>query len=361
MELPSGIFHYAPLGSCLSYDRFLLPSGLSDLVATHLRGAGSARCDLAFGLDSDTHGRERLRIHAIRRLTGDAKAAALATALFAIHPLQAEAVAWVSSISEPLLTIFVVLSVYFYAVRKGPISPVSLLFAALAILTKETGIVTLALIFAYEWTRSSIKNALMGAVPYVVPTLLCVGLRVNALGHSGAGRPPIMTVEHMILTLPHVLAAYGAHLLWPVHLSVCYTVPIQIEPQVWPVFVTLVGVAAVIWALCYCPRDARLGAAWFAITLAPGLSLRYLNQGDFVHDRYLYLPSVGLAIMAAVWLSRVKFTLPRVIAASALVLVLCVGTSFNLRIWQDEFSLFHRAIETAPKIPLSKFPWLLPI
>ncbi len=170
-----------------------------------------------------------------------------------------------------------------------------------------------------------------------------------------------MTVEHMILTLPHVLAAYGAHLLWPVHLSVCYTVPIQIEPQVWPVFVTLVGVAAVIWALCYCPRDARLGAAWFAITLAPGLSLRYLNQGDFVHDRYLYLPSVGLAIMAAVWLSRVKFTLPRVIAASALVLVLCVGTSFNLRIWQDEFSLFHRAIETAPKIPLSKFPWLLPI
>ena len=224
----------------------------------------------------------------------------------------------------------------------------------MAILTKETGIVTLALIFAYEWTRSTVKDALIGAVPYVVPALLCLGLRVNALGHSGAGRPPIMSVEHMILTLPRVLGTYGAHLLWPVHLSECYAVPIQIEPIVWPLFVVIIVVAALIWSLCYCPRDVRLGAAWFAITLAPALSLRYLNPGDFVHDRYLYLPSVGLAIMAAVWLSRVKFTLPRVIAASALVLVLCVGTRLNLRIWQDEFSLFHRAIETAPQNPFVK-------
>jgi len=88
-------------------------------------------------------------------------------------------------------------------------------------------------------------------------------------------------------------------------------------------------VAGLIWAIRYCPADARLGAAWFAITLAPSLSLRYLNPGYFAHDRSLYLRSVGLGLMAAVWLSRVKFNLPRVIAASALVLVLYAGIRSN--------------------------------
>jgi hypothetical protein len=293
----------------------------------------------------------------IRRLTGAVKdatlAATLAAGLFALHPIQTEAVAWVSSVSESLLTVFVVISVYFYAGRKGPISAVSLLFAALAMFTKETGIVTLALIFAYEWTRSSIKDAMIGSAPYLLPALLYLAFRINALGQLGSGRPPIMSVEHMILTWPRVLAAYGAHLLWPVHLSVCYEDPIE-KTAVWPLILLIIVVAGLIWAIRYCPRNARLGAAWFAITLAPALSLRYLNPGDFVHDRYLYLPFVGLALMAAVWLSRVKFDFPRVIAAAAVVLVLCVGTRLNLRIWQNEISLFGRAIETAPQNPFAK-------
>jgi tetratricopeptide (TPR) repeat protein len=84
------------------------------------------------------------------------------------------------------------------------------------------------------------------------------------------------------------------------------------------------------------------------------MSLRYLNQGDFVHDRYLYLPSAGLALMVAVWLSRVKFDLPRVVAASLIALTLCLGMSLNLRIWQNEISLFNRAVETSPGNPFVK-------
>jgi protein O-mannosyl-transferase len=73
-------------------------------------------------------------------MTGDFTRAALAAGLFAIHPIHTEAVAWISSAADPLLTIFLVLSVYFYADRKGPISFVSLLFATLAMFTKEAGI-----------------------------------------------------------------------------------------------------------------------------------------------------------------------------------------------------------------------------
>ena len=75
----------------------------------------------------------------IRRLIGDWKGAVLSAGLFAIHPIHSETIAWVSSVSEPLFTIFAVLCVYYYIERKGVISIVSLLFAALAMFTKRDG------------------------------------------------------------------------------------------------------------------------------------------------------------------------------------------------------------------------------
>src|SRR5208282_528804 len=131
----------------------------------------------------------------ILRLTGDWKASALSAGLFAIHPIHAEAIAWISSVSEPLLTMFMVLCVYYYAGRKGPISAVSLLFAVLAMFTKETGIVAPALILAYEWTRSNFKHAVAGAVPYMIPALLFFSLRMNALGTFNPKAPSHMRVS----------------------------------------------------------------------------------------------------------------------------------------------------------------------
>lgn len=288
----------------------------------------------------------------IRRLTGNFTTAALAAALFALHPIHTEAVAWVSSVEDPLLTIFAVLAVYFYAGRKGPISFISLLFAALAVFTKEAGIVVPALILAYEWTRSNLKNALLGSAPYCLPVLLYVALRMNALGSLTTGVPPNMSVREMIFTWPAVLAAYARHLLWPVHLSVSYNV--AIGSALWPLLLLAIVIAGLVWFLRDCSPDVRFGAAWFAITLAPALGIRYLLTGDYVHDRYLYLPSVGLALMIAVALSKIRFTLAWVVGGCALALALCFATRSDLRIWQNDISLFQRAVETAPGNPYAK-------
>ena len=73
-----------------------------------------------------------------------------------------------------MLAVLVVLSVWFYKRKKGPISAASLLCAAAAMLTKETGMVVLLLILAYEWSRSDFRKALTAAAPYALPTLLCL-------------------------------------------------------------------------------------------------------------------------------------------------------------------------------------------
>jgi len=288
----------------------------------------------------------------VYRMTGDFIHAALATALFAIHPIHTEPVAWISSAADPLLTIFLVLSVYFYIDRKGPISFLSLLFTTLAMFTKEAGIVAPALILAYEWTQSGFKKAIAGVVPYFLPALLYMAFRMNALGNLATGVPPNMSVGAMVLTWPRVLAVYAAHLAWPFHLSVCYDVPI--ETARWPLLLLIVAVAALTWAIRGSSANVRFGAAWFAITLVPSLGLRYLLTGDYVHDRYLYLPSFGLVLVFAVWLSRVRWTPAQVVIAGAITLAFCLGTRSNLRIWQNDVSLFQRAVETAPRNPYAK-------
>ncbi len=283
----------------------------------------------------------------LRRLTGNFQGAALGTLLFAIDPIHTEPVAWVSSCGDLLLTILVVLCVYFYAKRQGPVSWLAMLFALLAMFTKEIGIVAPVLLFAYEWTYSGFQSAVSKAPPYALSAVLYMAFRMNALGSAVTGAPAEMSFTAMVLNWPRVLAAYARHLIWPVHLSLSYDV--SGGSFLWPLMLTLAVVAGLVWLLRDNDATIRFGAAWVAITLAPALAIRYITWDDYVHDRYLYLPSVGLALIAAVWLGRVRFTVPRAIAACALGVVLCWGTRLNLRVWQDGVPLFTRAMETAPR------------
>ena len=282
-----------------------------------------------------------------RRLTDDLKSAVLAASLFAIHPIHAEAVAWLSCSADLLLAIFLVLCVYCYVNRKGPVSVPSVIFAALAMFTKEPGIVAPALIFTYEWIHSNWKNAAFRVVPYVPLSFLYIAARINALGGLTREVPPKMSISSMMLTWPDVLMTYLKHLIWPVHLSPVY------QSRQGTAFLPLLIFIALAALFVFLLRDAqaniRFGAAWVAITLLPALALRHMTPEDFVHDRYLYVPSIGLALIAAVWLGRVRWTATRIVAVTSLSVILCWGTRINVRVWRDDISLFTRAVEVAPE------------
>lgn len=287
-----------------------------------------------------------------RRLCDSFYGALIAAALFALHPVNTEAVAWISASDDVLLTIFLTLSVLFYAQRKQPISFVSVALAALAMFTKETGIVAPALIFAYEWIHSRWKNALLNTAPYLLACLLYFAFRVNAIGSPMVVAAPKMSLITMVLTWPRLLAFYGSHLLWPMHLSLAYD--FSIEQAFWPLLLLFVLVVAALWLLKGACANVRFGAAWFFLTLAPALAIRYIDARDYVHDRYLYLPSVGLALIAAALLGRTRLTRPRIVAISGLMFLLVFGIRLNLPIWQDNIALFSRVIETAPRNPYYK-------
>jgi len=281
----------------------------------------------------------------VHRLTKDFRSAIISAGLFGVHPIHIESVAWVSAVEDPLVTLLLVLAVYFYIGRTGPMSLPSLLAAFLAMLTKEVGVMASALIFAYEWTYSSLKNAVVAALPYLLPTTLYFALRYHATGNLTSSQR-YMRLSSMVLTWPRLLFTYLEHLVWPVHLSVMYN--ITVENRVWPLLLLIVIVAALLWRLRKAADTSIcFGAAWAAITIVPALAICYFDN-DFLHDRYLYTASVGLTLILGAALSRMRYTQPRLIAIGVVFFALCVISASEMRIWHDDIRLLERALEYVP-------------
>jgi len=286
------------------------------------------------------------------RLSGNWSGAVLATALFAVHPVNLETVAWLSASSELLLTLFLVLCLYSYAERKNLISFVSLLCATCAILIKETGVVAPLLILAYEWKQTSLKRAIEAAALYLLPVLLYFALRIAALGDSKVGLWTDLSVRGMILTWPRVLWLYAAHLLWPAHLGLFYDVPA--ETRLWPIVLLAAIALGAVLAILRCGKSVRVGAAWFFVTLAPAMALPMLHADNYVHDHYLYLPFVGIVLMMAEWFGMIRWSAPAILTACTSCLACCFVTRSDLPFWRDQTALFTRAVETAPLNPHAK-------
>ena len=250
--------------------------------------------------------------------------AALAALIFALHPVHIEAVAWVSAASDPMVTMFFVLSFVAFLKTREPetknktvwrIVSLALLFCAL--LTKEMAVTFTGLVAIYAWLRPADPDkpavrrayeAAIAALPYMGVTLVYVLLRTHAL-HSASQFDPQHGMAQIALTLPSVLAFYLQKLVAPVGLTGLYYLPYVTGAILQKVIIpasVLAGVAAAIWWWGRREKNATITFAgcWLVIGLAPALYLPNFGNGDFVRDRYIYLPSIGFAILAAEGLRR---------------------------------------------------------
>ena len=283
----------------------------------------------------------------IRRMTGDPWTSAIAALLFGLHPVHVESVAWVSGVTDPLLAVFVLSSFLCFQDRHMPWS--YLLFAA-ALLEKETAVILPGLIFAYAWLFESRKRAWLWALPYVLLTLIYLGVRRIVL-HEFSPAVTAVPLGRMMLTWPSILLFYLRHLLWPAGLSVFYTLRVvqQADPtNFWIPLLVLVPFAAglAFWALR--SRAAAFAIVLLIVPLLPVLDLRTLGRAETVHDRYLYLPSIGLCLLLALAIRRVPGTASQIAVVIPLACFAAYGTVRESQCWTDNITLFLRAVEVAP-------------
>src|SRR5260221_2306932 len=110
-------------------------------------------------------------------------------------------------------------------------------------------------------------------------------------------------------TLPLVLSIYLRQLLIPVGIAGLYYTPYVTTAIFSQLVVPALVVGAVLLGLWYWNRregnsTVAFAAMWLLVGLAPALYLRNFGNGDFVRDRYMYLPSIGFSILAALGLRR---------------------------------------------------------
>lgn len=294
-----------------------------------------------------------------------ANLAFFAALLFAVHPIHIESACWISGGGDSMLTIFCVLS--FIAFRLAPQSSgqarwcwrlSSWLLLLLALWTKETAISFFAVVFTFGWTQGeadkekSLRSAVMAALPYALVTLAYVVGRKLALEHV-VQFPIQVSVQQVLATLPGVVIRDLGLLLWPVGLNALRTTPyvtaIGMQNFLLPVLL-LTGIGGLIW---WWRRkgggpDVVFFSFWIILTLLPTLYLPILRAGDFVRDRYLYLPSVGFVLLLAKGLELVPGRRVFAVIATSLIILGIAGSLGQQSQWANDLALFERGYRLNP-------------
>jgi len=318
------------------------------------------------------------------RATEDRRVAVIAALVFGLHPVQAEAVSDVTSAQEPLSTFFILAGLLaWWGSRDLARRTVGLACAvacyAAALLSKESGLMFLPLLLILEGAcpaaasaaipvRQRLRSFLFRASPLLLVTILYLAVRTWALkGFAHIVTPVPLATE--VFTIPAVLLFYLRLLVWPVGLSCYYDTPYvsaaSLRAFVLPAAVILMAAAALaFWYVKtrrYSPAQARplaMAALWMAVAIVPVLNFRLLPQGEIAHDRYLYLPCVGFAILAGLaWRvagARIELWLLRPIATAEWIAVGCLAVLLGSAAarqslyWSDDLTLNSRAHKIAP-------------
>ncbi len=298
-----------------------------------------------------------------RRMTGAPWPSALVAALFALHPLHVESVAWVSERKDVLSTLFAFLTLWAYAVyaeRPGAARYLTVLVAFTLGLTAKPMLVTLpcVLLLLDYWPLGRFGGPgrqpvalVLEKVPLFVLSAASCAITLIAQGRGQAVRT---LAEHSLTDrLANAVVSYVAYLgqtVWPVNLAAFY--PYQHLPwwdwRVGAASLLLAGITAVaVWQAARRPY-LLVGWLWYLGTLVPVIGLVQVG-GQARADRYTYLPFIGVFVMIAfslAELARRGVTARRLAAGGAVAaLLVCAGLSWaQVTYWQNSFALWAHAL-----------------
>jgi tetratricopeptide (TPR) repeat protein len=301
--------------------------------------------------------------------------AAFAAAIFAMHSVQSEAVAWISAFANPLGTIFSLAAFYYYLIYRNRRSYTLLALASLllmaALLTKEIAVVVVLLVIVHELFIFNRQLALpaklrIAAKPVIAFACVTIGylmIRYIVLrGLSLEGQNPnfpedaSLTLMDNIRTLPALLLAYLKLAISPFGHSMLYEFNYVRSFSFTGFWLPLCFVLVVSGLLMWWGKNApeiRIAVVWMLLPLLPHLNTRVFPSEEILHDRYLYLSMIGVALLLSVAAyksaERLQLSnLSRLSIASAVIIVLCAATMSQNVQWQNENTLWKYASAHAP-------------
>lgn len=304
-----------------------------------------------------------LLLRILVRVTGSTWRSAFAAALFAVHPLHVESVAWISERKDVLSTLFGFLSIRSYVGhatdrKRGALAWTSL-WLALGLMAKPM-LVTFPLLFLLmdHWplARGTAGRALLAEK---LPLFALVGASSAITLFAQHGGGAVRSIESLGLGVRAANAAVSAvaylgKSFWPSDLAAFYPHPGASLPA-WKPAGSLLVLTAISFAAFRLRRSRpyfAFGWCWYLVALVPVIGLVQVGS-QAMADRYTYVPLIGVFVAVA-WGATdavraalgVEAAAARVLAATgtAVLALLAWRARQQVATWKDGETLFRHAL-----------------
>lgn len=306
----------------------------------------------------------------LRGATGAVWRSALVAALFGLHPLHVESVAWVSERKDVLSTFFMMLTLLFYAsfsIRRRRLYYFGAVIAFAFGLMAKPMLVTLpfVLLLLDFWPlrlhplpaepdltpgNTILKKDLLFLLADKIPFFClaaasCVITVLAQHGGEAIGKTDSLSLLSGLANSVISYVSYIGKMFWPVNLSFFYPFPV-VMPSLWNLLfscIILISLTGVALTVAKRMPYVIMGWLWFLGTLVPVIGIVPVGS-QAMADRYTYIPLIGLFIVIA-WLLRdiaSRSSIVKVIVVTGSLVVLCCATYQTRKqvdYWQNDVTL----------------------
>jgi len=323
-----------------------------------------------------------LLLYLLYHATGKYWQSLFVAALFALHPLHIESVAWIAERKDLISTFFMLVTLIFYGRfvrRSGPLLYVlSIIAYALGLMSKPM-LVTLPFVMLLwdfwplgrlPFKKQRTENGphvlhtnyplatplrlVLEKIPFFILTLASCIVTYAAQNKSGAVAearfsPLLFRIINALLSY----VRYIANMFYPHNLAVIYPLPttLTIAEGLMAGF-ALLGMSYLVYRLTKSHEYLLTGWLWYLGTLVPVIGLVQVGK-QAMADRYTYIPLIGLFIMVAWGVPALlqKWRYRCIVLPTAAILflaILTIGTWIQLSYWRNGVRLFSHATEAVP-------------
>ena len=319
----------------------------------------------------------------LREMTGALWRSAFVAAVFAIHPMHVESVAWIAERKDVLSTLFLLLTLAAYVsyVRRRGLARyvLTVLLFALGLLAKPMLVTLPVLLLLLDYwplgrfdshqtikatsgqkrqplsahdKRLTLYRAIIEKIPFIALSIVSsvitflIQLESSAVAHIDA-----LPLKDRIANVFLSYARYIGKLFWPQNLAVFY--PFDVNSfAVWQVAMCVLLLLVISIFVIRFGRNQKylpVGWFWFVTTLVPVIGLVQVGLQAFA-DRYTYIPYIGLFIMIAWGLPEFLSKWPQrkiALGLSMVIILTTLGICAHRQVsfWNNSFTLFSHAIE----------------
>ena len=321
------------------------------------------------------HGLCCFSFYLLLKLWGTGTRTGLAAVLiFSVHPINTETVIYLSSRAELIGTLFTLLflltALRYHTSGRAHHLLISLFFLICALLSKESyAIAPFLLLILRPPDTSVVQSSSVRGQRRSHVFLLSLILTGAFLAYrflllktpTGLGQfDLLLTYPQILIKLPSVMLTYFRLLILPLNLSPHH--PLAIIPLPSP---AIFGVQAAILAgivilLLGCRRVGRLpfqSTLWILIALLPVSNIYPLPR--LLAEKYLYLPSLGFALLFASLCCGEAFAgkKRRHVLAGIVIFIFAILTLIRQPVWQSNYSLWKKTSSDRPSSPLTLYNW----